>query len=272
MPSVTPTSDTAAGIATITAVAALGNPRTLPGTKTVLLDAQIYVGSPSCESLLGSLRFFNVSDMVFEHQSALYLIYATFARMENGVDQLSITDYNFVATNVNQESGTFKLDVEHYISAFRDLKDSNSKPIKPIAPISCEFSSRYQNRKKPVPFNRRYVSISGFLTDVTYKRNSEDVERFMVSIDHIAFLGQQGNSTAIPNTLDTPFKTPRCGKSLIDYKRGRSTTPITTTIASPTTPVTPTPTQGPPRKRQRVEANQASESDSNSSDIYVPDK
>ena len=75
--SVTPTSDTAAGIATITAVAALGNPKALPGTKMVVLDAQIYVGSPSCESLLGSLRFFNGSDIVFKHQSALYLIYAT---------------------------------------------------------------------------------------------------------------------------------------------------------------------------------------------------
>ncbi|EDR00007.1 uncharacterized protein LACBIDRAFT_314914 [Laccaria bicolor S238N-H82] len=105
--------------------------------------------------------------MVFEHQNALYLIYATFARMENGVDQRSITDYNFVGdlqwliplstqnncqdfqidpcqrayvhlsgpvTNVHKESETFKLDVEHYISAFRDLNNSNSKPtgIKPI--------------------------------------------------------------------------------------------------------------------------------------------
>ena len=77
MPSATPTSDTTAVIAMITAIAALGNPRALPGTKTVVLDAQIYVGSPSCESLLGSLRFFNASDVVFEHQSALFLIYAT---------------------------------------------------------------------------------------------------------------------------------------------------------------------------------------------------
>ena len=77
MTSVTTTSDTAAGIATLTAVTALRNPRALPGMKTVILDAQIYVGSPSCESLLGSLQFYNGSDMVFEHQSALYLIYAT---------------------------------------------------------------------------------------------------------------------------------------------------------------------------------------------------
>ena len=61
------------------------------------------------------MRFYNGSDMVFEHQSALYLIYATvsvfillklhvcsnhdfqFAHMENGVDQLSVTNYNFIS-------------------------------------------------------------------------------------------------------------------------------------------------------------------------------
>jgi hypothetical protein len=69
--------DAAAGITTITAITALRNARPLPGTKTVVLDAQIYVGSPFCKSLMGSLRFFNVSDMVFKHESALYLIYAT---------------------------------------------------------------------------------------------------------------------------------------------------------------------------------------------------
>lgn len=77
MPSPVLHPDAAAGIATITAIAALGNSRPLPGTKTVILDAQIYVDSPTCESLMGSLRFFNASGMKFEHKSALYLIYAT---------------------------------------------------------------------------------------------------------------------------------------------------------------------------------------------------
>lgn len=178
---------------------------------------------------------------------------------------------------VHKESETFKLDVEHYIFAFRDLNNSNSKPtgIKPIASFTCEFSSRYQNRKRPVPFDRRYVSISGFLTNVMHKPNSEDiVECFTVSIDHIAFLGQQGTSTAIPNTLDSPYQTPRRGKSLIDYKCASSpSTPITTTIVSPvspTMPATPTPAQGPPWKHQRVEADQSS--DSNSGDIHVPEE
>ena len=136
-----------------------------------------------------------------------------------------------------------------------------------------------------MPFNHQYVSISGFLTDVTYKLHSQDIiECFMVSIDHIAFLGQQVNSTAIPNTLDSksclptqfstlinvpiaPFKTLHHGKNLIDYKHSRSTTPITTTTISPTTPVTLTPTQGPPQKCPQVEADQSPEFDSNN--IYA---
>ena len=102
-----------------------------------------------------------------------------------------------------------------------------------------------------------------------------------VSIDHIAFLGQQ---STIPNILDSkyylpvqfsgpidfllaPVKTLHRRKSLIDYKHGR---PSTTTIVSPTTPATPTPPQGPPCKRQHVKADQSS--DSNSGDIYVPER
>jgi hypothetical protein len=66
---------------------------------------------------------------------------------------------------------------------------------------NCLFERRLG---RPVPFNRQYVSISGFLTDVIYKQNSEPVvERFTVSVHHIAFLGQKGNLTAIPNTLDS---------------------------------------------------------------------
>ena len=111
-----------------------------------------------------------------------------------------------------------------------------------------------------------------------------DNKENQVSIDHIAFLGQQ---STIPNTLDSkyylpaqfsgpidfllaPVKTLCCRKSLIDYKHGRPSTPIATTIVSPTTPATLTPPQGPPWKRQHVEADQSS--DLNSGDIYVPER
>ena len=163
----------------------------------------------------------------------------------------------------------------------RTLKKKRNKcwSLFHIPPPPC------QNHKKPVPFDCQYVSISGFLTDVMYKPYSEldIVEHFTVSIDHIAFLGQQ---STIPNTLDSkyylpaqfsglidfplaPVKTLHRGKSLIDYKHGRPM-PITTTTVPPTTPATPSSPQGPLQKRQRIEADQSS--DSNSSDIYVPEK
>lgn len=71
--------DITAGYASITAIAGLGNPRAIPNSKVLILDAQIYIGSSSCESLLGALRFFNAQDAVFVNDVGLYLIYATVA-------------------------------------------------------------------------------------------------------------------------------------------------------------------------------------------------
>ena len=67
------------GIATITAIAAVGNSWPIPGSsKKIMLDTQIYVSSSNCESLFGALSYFNGSDMVFRNDEiTLYLIYAT---------------------------------------------------------------------------------------------------------------------------------------------------------------------------------------------------
>ena len=67
------------GIATITAIAAVGNSQPIPGSsKKIMLDTQIYVGSSNCESHLGALSYFNGSDMVFGNDEiTLYLIYVT---------------------------------------------------------------------------------------------------------------------------------------------------------------------------------------------------
>ncbi|PPQ82285.1 hypothetical protein CVT25_008435 [Psilocybe cyanescens] len=286
----------AAGIATITAVAAVGNPRNIPGSKKVMLDVQVFVGSPSCESLLGALAYFNGSNMVFDHDSvALYLIYATviIAKFEEGavvhpthpelkydfigdiqwiiplsppssdsnvesssfaIDpcQRAYLHISGVASNSQKSRGTFDVDIEHYISTFKDAK-VGSKPMKPIAPISCIIpdSPRYIVHGKPVPYNKRYVSVSGFLSGVTYKPDSPDVvQRFHLEVENIAFLGQQGNSSGspIPNSLDTPVKTPRATKGLINYNR-----------KSPAPPTTPTPSQGPPQKRRRIQSDSSSD-------------
>ena len=66
-------------IATNTEITAVGNSWPIPGSsKKIMLDTQIYVGSSNCESLLGTLSYFNGSDMVFGNDEiTLYLVYAT---------------------------------------------------------------------------------------------------------------------------------------------------------------------------------------------------
>ncbi|KJA12908.1 hypothetical protein HYPSUDRAFT_1084434, partial [Hypholoma sublateritium FD-334 SS-4] len=92
--------DSCVGLATITAIAAIGNPRSVARSKKMILDAQIYVGSPTCESLLGALTYFNSSDLVFSNETvSLYLIYATIANFENGADTHPTTPpskYDFI--------------------------------------------------------------------------------------------------------------------------------------------------------------------------------
>ena len=82
MPMTLPTHDSnaAAGIAMLTAIAAVGNPRSPPASsrKQLILDVQIYIGSATCESLTGALNYFNGSDTPFESDTvSLFLIHAT---------------------------------------------------------------------------------------------------------------------------------------------------------------------------------------------------
>ncbi|KAF8973655.1 hypothetical protein BDZ97DRAFT_1912130 [Flammula alnicola] len=297
-------SDSAAGLATILAIAALANPRHVPDSKSIILDAQVYVGSPSCESLIGALRFYNGTEIEFSSDAGLYLIYATFARMEDGVDiqpDLAISEYKFVgdlqwviplappsdskpddcsseeatpfridprqrayihvsgmATNCQKDAGTFTLEIEQYISALKDIKNAASKPIKPIALILCVFpdSPRFRNGK-PVPYNKRFISASGFLVDVAYKNQSVDtVEYFTVTVDHIAFLGQANTNLndALPNTLDTSSNTHAQNKGLINYSRVDKRHMSVSQAVAPVQ----TEAEGPSRKRQRRVGDESS--------------
>lgn len=65
-----------AGMLSLTAIAAIGNCRSIPrAPKSIVVDAQIFVGSPSCESLLGALQYYNTSNLAFHEDTVgLYLI------------------------------------------------------------------------------------------------------------------------------------------------------------------------------------------------------
>jgi hypothetical protein len=165
------------------------------------------------------------------------------------------------AVNCEEKGATFDIEVDHYISTLKDVK---SGPSKPVTPFSCYIPDSPQYKTgKPVLYNRRYVSISGFLMDVTYKLDSDIVQQFHLKVENFVFLGQQSNVTGtIPNSLDSksfselwcykvltmfssaPSRTPcSAGKGLIDYK-----------CKAPVSPTTPTPVQAPPKKCHHLES------------------
>lgn len=70
----------AAGRASLTCLAILANPRKLPASRTVVLDAQLYLGPTPQDLLIGSLRYFNSTNLAFNDGPDLYFIHATVSR------------------------------------------------------------------------------------------------------------------------------------------------------------------------------------------------
>ena len=67
----------AAGSASVTGLAILANPRTLRYSKTIVIDVQLYLGPTDEDLLIGSLRYFNSTDMSFDADAPnLYVIHA----------------------------------------------------------------------------------------------------------------------------------------------------------------------------------------------------
>ena len=66
-----------AGWAFITGLAILANPRVIPGSKTVVIDTQLYIGPTDDNLIIGSLRYFNSANLTFHDGPHLYAIVAT---------------------------------------------------------------------------------------------------------------------------------------------------------------------------------------------------
>lgn len=67
----------ATGWAFITGLAILANPRIAPGSKTVVIDTQLYLGPMDEDLIIGSLRYFNSANSIFDDGPNLYAINAT---------------------------------------------------------------------------------------------------------------------------------------------------------------------------------------------------
>lgn len=72
----------APGFAFVTATAILANPRSISGTKFIIFDAQLYIGPHPHNILLGSLRYFNLSNQVFSEDAQLYQLHFTVRHLD----------------------------------------------------------------------------------------------------------------------------------------------------------------------------------------------
>jgi hypothetical protein len=90
-----------------------------------------------------------------------------------------------VAADCKRDVGTFQMDIEQYVSFY---KDSTAKPS---TAFFCRFPDSPKYKDGKFPTNRRYVTINGFLSDVKYVNDIEvdGVEYFVIDIESIVFTG-----------------------------------------------------------------------------------
>jgi len=68
----------AAGWTSVTGIAILANPRSIPKLpQTIVLDVQLYLGPTDDDLLIGSLRYYNQANLSFDDGPNLYIIFAT---------------------------------------------------------------------------------------------------------------------------------------------------------------------------------------------------
>jgi hypothetical protein len=96
-----------------------------------------------------------------------------------------------VAEKCSKTEATFEVTVEQYISCLESAKDPGGNYIKPVTTFFFRIpnSGRYKNGK-PVPGNKRFVSVRGFLTGVDRSGIGSEVEKFIIDMDTITFCGQ----------------------------------------------------------------------------------
>ena len=110
--------------------------------------------------------------------------------------------------NCNKEDATFMLDIDMWVSS---LIKTETKPLRRAsAPFFCHIadSPKYKFSPKPTPYEKRFVTVHGYITNVVYVNGSpaEGIERYVVNVKLIDFLGglaepSGGKEGTTPNTL-----------------------------------------------------------------------
>lgn len=86
-----------------------------------------------------------------------------------------------MATKCNRDNGTFRVDIEQWTSSLKSPGNTTSVKIegmkKPLpklaadAPFLCIFpnTGRFPKDKRPMPYDRRYLTVEGFVTNIILK-------------------------------------------------------------------------------------------------------
>jgi len=106
-----------------------------------------------------------------------------------------------VASTCDPATGKFNVDVDIWHSATRSKVVTSFLCIIPDSP-------KYKLSGKPMPYNNRYISLSGYLTGIACKDGDPDtIERFMVTVEDIVFMGtaaaEPSAGSITPNSLDS---------------------------------------------------------------------
>ncbi|KJA24723.1 hypothetical protein HYPSUDRAFT_53533 [Hypholoma sublateritium FD-334 SS-4] len=270
MPSLTAIS--APGFAFVTATAILVNPHSITGTKSMIFDAQLYIGPNPHNILLGSLHYFNLSSHLFSPDPQLYQLHFTIARWEPGTEvhplgppgpryliqppddasnlepkELNVSEAS-LADNANdiyepdpaakqhlgpKEWPSFTIDPCEQPIIYADSAN------KQATPCLCTFADigKYKN-SKPTPYDNRIMTFYGRITGVKNQTVSDEecVDYFKVELQSIHFCGLVFDESAniVFCSVRTVFWTN--WKNIVCSQhtiKGES--------ASPKTPQTPTP-------------------------------
>ncbi|KAF7372514.1 hypothetical protein MVEN_00113300 [Mycena venus] len=136
------------------------------------------------------------------------------------------------AFDVNIPAATFSVTAEQYTGAFRDVQKAAAQNGQRVAKslslstiCTIQDSARYENNKKPVPYNKRFVMVAGNITGMTSVLENDKIkDSYRVDVGNVVFLGTYvapatpaTNSGAASSSTSTPASGKRAKHLLASF-------------------------------------------------------